>query len=61
MCHAAGLLIQALPLNTRPAPEIAGPVTPRAVTPRESKQQRPAPPAHVVFNRSLGIKLPPAQ
>lgn len=59
MCHAACLLIQTLPLKTRPAPEIAGAVTPRAVTPRESKQRRPAPPAHAVFNSSLGIKLPP--
>lgn len=59
MCHAACLLIQTLPLKTRPAPEIAGAVTPRAVTPWESKQRRPAPPAHAVFNSSLGIKLPP--
>lgn len=39
--------------------EIARPVTPRVFPPQESKQQHPAPPAHMVFNRLLGIKLPP--
>lgn len=39
--------------------EIEGLVTPRVFPPQESKQQHPASPAHVVFNRLLGIKLPP--